>query len=103
MIIVYRVSPITFFVGKMVVKVPYIGLVNLVAGEEIVPELIQDEITPQRLAREAIALLESGRRKETMIRKLGMVKEGIRIEALFNNGKFHDVIEYGIIKQNEIL
>ena len=40
---------------------------------------------------------------QQLAEKLGMVKEGIRIEALFNNGKFHDVIEYGIIKQNEIL
>jgi len=75
MIIVYRVSPITFLVGKMVVKVKHIGLVNLVAGEEVVPELIQDEVTPHRLAREVIALLEGGRRKENMIKKLGMVKE----------------------------
>lgn len=75
MIIVYRVSTISFWVAKMVSKVPYIGLVNLVAGEEIVPELIQDEVTPQRLVDEAIPILEIGHKKWEMIRKLRMVKE----------------------------
>ena len=56
-------------------KVPFIGLVNLVAGEGVVPELIQGEITPQRLAREAAAILEDGRKREHMIEKIRMVKE----------------------------
>jgi len=75
MIIVYRVSLISFWVAKMVLKVPYIGLVNLVAGEEVVPELIQNEVTPQRLVDEAIPILESDHKKREMIRKLKMVKE----------------------------
>ena len=75
MIVVYRASPLTFWIAKKVVKVPFIGLVNLVAGEEVVPELIQDEITPQRLAREAMTILEDGRKKENMIKKLKMVEE----------------------------
>jgi lipid-A-disaccharide synthase len=75
MIIVYRVSTISFWVAKMVVKVSSIGLVNLVAGEEIVPELIQDEVTPQRLVDEAIPILENGHKKWGMVRKLRMVKE----------------------------
>jgi lipid-A-disaccharide synthase len=75
MIVVYRVSPITFWAAKMVVKVPYIGLVNLVAGEQVVPELIQDEVTPHRLAHEAIDILESRQKKENMIRKLRIVAD----------------------------
>jgi lipid-A-disaccharide synthase len=75
MVIVYRVSLISYWVGKMVVKVPYIGLVNLVAGEQVVPELIQDEVTPQRLSDEALAILESDQIKEDMRRKLQMVTE----------------------------
>ncbi len=73
MIVVYRASPITFWAAKMVVKVPFMGLVNLVAGEQVVPELIQDEVTPHRLAHEAIDILESRQKKENMIRKLRMV------------------------------
>ena len=75
MIVIYRASPITFWVGRMVVKVPYIGLVNLVAGQQVAPELIQDEVTPQRLAHEAIDILESRQKKEDMIKKLRMVAD----------------------------
>lgn len=75
MVIVYRVSLVSYWLGKMVIKVPYIGLVNLVAGEQVVPELIQDEVTPQRLSDEALAILENEQRKEDVRRKLQMVRE----------------------------
>jgi lipid-A-disaccharide synthase len=76
MIIAYRLSSFSFWFGKMVVRgVPYIGLVNLIAGEEVVPELIQDEVTPQRLADKALAILEDENIEADMIKKLRMVKE----------------------------
>jgi len=75
MIIAYRVSPLSFWIGKMVVKVPYVGLVNLVAGKEVVPELIQDEVTPQGLADKAISILEDEKTKTAMIKDLKMVRE----------------------------
>ncbi|HJX35085.1 MAG TPA: lipid-A-disaccharide synthase [Desulfatiglandales bacterium] len=75
MIIAYRLSPLSFWVGKMVVKVPYVGLVNLVAGKEVVPEFIQDEVTPQGLADRAISILEDEKTKTAMIKDLKMVKE----------------------------
>ena len=75
MVIAYRVSPISYWVGKIMVRVPHIGLVNLVAGEEIVPELIQGEVTPERIAEEALTILMAGQRRENMIKKLGEVKE----------------------------
>ncbi len=75
MILVYRASAITFWIGKRVIRVPFLGLVNLVAGEQVIPELIQDHVTPDRLAREAIEILEGGQKRENMIEKLGMVKQ----------------------------
>jgi lipid-A-disaccharide synthase len=75
MIIAYRVSPLSFWIGKMVVKVPYVGLVNLVAGKEVVPELIQNEVTPQGLADKAISILEDEKTKTAMIKDLQMVRE----------------------------
>ena len=75
MIIAYRVSPLSFWIGKMVVKVPYVGLVNLVAQKEAVPELIQGEVTPQGLADKAISILEDENTKAAMIKDLQMVKE----------------------------
>jgi lipid-A-disaccharide synthase len=74
MIIAYKVSPISYWVARRVVKVPYIGLVNLVAGEGIVPELVQDEVTPDSLAHEAVTLLDSDSLRENMIQKLKGVK-----------------------------
>ena len=75
MVLLYRASAITYWVGKRVIKVPFLGLVNLVAGEQVIPELIQDDVTPDRLAQEAFEILEGGQKRENMIEKLGMVKE----------------------------
>ena len=74
MVIVYRVSPISYRVGKMMIKVPFIGLVNLVAGEAVVPELIQDEVTPERLADEVMTIIEDSDVREKMINKLKAIK-----------------------------
>lgn len=75
MVLVYRVSPITFWVAKRVAKVSHIGLVNLVAGEGVVPELIQDDLTPDRLADEALQILKDGQKRENMIKALTRVRE----------------------------
>jgi lipid-A-disaccharide synthase len=48
--VVYRVSRLSYEIGKRVVKLPYIGLVNVVAGRQIVPEFIQNEFVPERVA-----------------------------------------------------
>jgi lipid-A-disaccharide synthase len=59
MIVVYKTSAASFAVGKLLVRVPWISLVNIVAGEEVVPELLQDDVTADRLEREGAALLDS--------------------------------------------
>ncbi|MBP1742470.1 MAG: lipid-A-disaccharide synthase [Deltaproteobacteria bacterium] len=75
MVIVYRVSSFSYWIGRMVISVPFIGLVNLVAGEEVVPELIQDDVTPERLAREAMDILDHDDRLREMARKLRALRE----------------------------
>jgi lipid-A-disaccharide synthase len=57
MVVVYRVSPLTYRLGKPFVKLDTYAMVNLVAGRRIVPELIQVDFTAERVAHEAIALL----------------------------------------------
>jgi lipid-A-disaccharide synthase len=57
MVIVYRVSPLSYRLGRRLVKVDTFGMVNLVAGRRVVPELIQDAFTPAAVAREAIRYL----------------------------------------------
>ncbi len=75
MVILYRVSSLSYWIGRMVISVPFIGLANLVAGEAIVPELIQGDVTPERLAREAVDLLEHGDRRRDMVRTLRALRE----------------------------
>jgi len=70
MVIVYRVSFFSYWIGRMVIRVPFIGLVNLVAGEKVVPELIQGDVTPERLAQEAMDILEHDDKHRNMVRKL---------------------------------
>ena len=50
MVIIYKVSPISFWVGRALVRVPHIGLVNLVAGEQLVPEFVQNGASPGNIA-----------------------------------------------------
>ena len=77
MVVVYKVAPFSYWLGRKLIKVPYIGLANLVAGERVVPELIQDEVTPVKLAREALSLLEDQEVRESMIAKLHGVRKGL--------------------------
>jgi lipid-A-disaccharide synthase len=58
MVIIYRLSPITYLIGRILVKVKCIGLANIVVGKKVVPELIQGEVTPQRIALEAKKILQ---------------------------------------------
>jgi lipid-A-disaccharide synthase len=79
MIVVYRLSPLTAKLAKPLVKTKFFSMVNLIAGRAVVPELIQDDFTPRRVAEEAEKLLsgseESRMRLEEMNRGLSEVRE----------------------------
>ena len=62
MVVVYRVSPLEYRIGRPFVRLDTFAMVNLIAGERIVPELIQDAFTPEAVAREAISLLTDPQR-----------------------------------------
>jgi lipid-A-disaccharide synthase len=74
MVIVYRVSPVTEMLGRLFVKLDTFGMVNLVAGERVVPELVQDKFTPAAVADEIVSLLTDGARREAMTARLREVK-----------------------------
>jgi lipid-A-disaccharide synthase len=57
MVVVYRLSPLTYRLGKPFVDLDTYAMVNLVAGMRIVPELIQDAFTPEAVAHEALTVL----------------------------------------------
>jgi lipid-A-disaccharide synthase len=75
MVVVYRTSWLSYLIGRMLVRIKNIGLVNIVANERIVPELLQSEVTPQRLAQEALNLLENDAMRKEMSKKLSVVKD----------------------------
>jgi lipid-A-disaccharide synthase len=58
MVIVYKMAALTYTLARLIVRVPFIGMPNLVAERRVVPELIQSEVTPTRIAAEARQLLE---------------------------------------------
>ncbi len=74
MVIVYRVSPLTYALGRRLVKVSTYGMVNLVAGRSVVPELIQEGFTGERVADEVASLLRDRARADAMRRDLADVR-----------------------------
>jgi lipid-A-disaccharide synthase len=74
MVIAYRISPLTAAVGRRVIRVKHIGLVNLIAGRELAPELVQEDATAPRLAAEVGAILADRRRGDAMRRDLAEIR-----------------------------
>lgn len=74
MVVVYRLSPLTYRLGRRFVKVDTFGMVNLIAGERIVPELIQDAFTPEAVAAEAVSMLTDAARARTIRAGLAHVR-----------------------------
>ena len=66
MVIVYRTAPLTYQIAKRLVTIPYVGLVNILADQEVVPELLQDRMTSENIAHEARQILENPERQRTM-------------------------------------
>lgn len=74
MVIVYRMSATTFALARRLVRVEHIGMANIIAGEKVVPELIQDDMTPARIAAESRKILGNGDVRQRMVAKLGQVR-----------------------------
>lgn len=75
MVIIYKVSPLTYQVGKRLIRVDHIGICNIVAGARVVPELIQDEASADRIAAEIGRYLDDSAHAEKTRAGLAMVKE----------------------------
>lgn len=74
MVIAYRVHPLTYAFAKLVVDVKHIGLVNLIAGERIAPEFLQNDATPAALANALVPLISQGAERATALEKLAAVR-----------------------------
>ena len=74
MVIVYKISLLSYAIGRLIVDVKNIGLVNIVAGKTIVPELIQGDASGERIAAEALAILKNEGKKQEIIKELEAIR-----------------------------
>jgi lipid-A-disaccharide synthase len=77
-VVVYRLSPITWLLGRRLVRLDTFAMANLIAGRRIVPELIQRDFTASNVVRELSAILPEGPRREQMIADLQQVQARLR-------------------------
>jgi lipid-A-disaccharide synthase len=77
-VMVYRVSPLTYFLGRSRVKVPYFAMVNLIAEKKIVPELIQSDFTADNVVNGLNQIICDGPARDQMIAGLADVKSQLR-------------------------
>lgn len=73
-VVVYKTSFITYHIAKNLIKVPYISLVNLIAGREVVKELIQDKFSPQHMEKE-LSVLKSSDGRKSVLDGYGLLKD----------------------------
>ena len=81
MVVGYRMKPFTFWLAKRLVKTDYVSLPNLLAGRELVPELLQDECQPERLAAALEPLLSGGDTRDTLLATFAELHQQIRWNA----------------------
>jgi lipid-A-disaccharide synthase len=77
-IVVYRVAPLTWFLGRRMVKLPNFAMANLIAGKTIVPELIQHDFTVARVFERLKPLLVEGDARARMMKELATVREKLK-------------------------
>jgi lipid-A-disaccharide synthase len=78
MIVIYKLSPLTARLAKPLVRTKFFSMVNLIAGRAVVPELIQDNFTPQRLAAEVEKLLSVSEEAKNRVEKMRLGLEEVR-------------------------
>ena len=74
LVIIYKTSWLSYILGKLLVKLPHVGLPNIIAEEEIVPELLQGEVKSQAIANNALEILDSPSRQQEIQQNLEEVK-----------------------------
>jgi lipid-A-disaccharide synthase len=77
-VMVYRVSPVTYLLGRSRVKVPHFAMVNLIAGEEVVPELVQGDFTAENVVARLKEILPDAPVRSKMIAGLADVKARLK-------------------------
>jgi lipid-A-disaccharide synthase len=80
-LITYKISPLSWFVGSLLITSPMKGLVNLIAREKIVPELFQDKAVPRELARVALDYMMNPEKEAAMRSRLAGIRSQLSIRS----------------------
>jgi lipid-A-disaccharide synthase len=92
---VYQVAPLTWSVGRRLVKVDRFAMVNLIAERDVVPELVQTDCTPQRIATELRRILPDGEARTKMIQDFREVRQ--RLAANGDGGNASDRAAHAVL------
>ena len=76
-VIVYKTSLLNYLLYRPLIRVPFIGIVNIVAGERIIPEFIQFNSSPGRIAKETLNYLENRKYLEGMVKRLETINSSL--------------------------
>ncbi len=93
--LVYRVAWPTYAAGRALIRVPYLGMVNLLAGREVVRELLQGEATPEAVEKELCGFLEDPARRKSLQKELGAAT------AMLGTGGSYDRAAAAILEELE--
>ena len=77
MVIIYKVHPLTYFLAKFFTNITHFGLINIVAEEEVVPELLNEQVTPERIATEALKVLKDPEKARAVRDRLQKVRASL--------------------------
>lgn len=77
MVIIYKVSPISYWLGRALIRVAHIGLVNLIAGKRLVPELLQQEASPERIAGTVFDMFNDDKGLERLKKELLSIRDAL--------------------------
>ncbi len=77
MVIVYRTSPLTYVLARAFKRTPFIGLANIIAGKEIAPELLQKDLTPEKLSGKTLEIINDDSRMRQATEELRKVKHSL--------------------------
>lgn len=77
MAIVYKLSPVSAILGRLLVRGKFVGLPNIVVNKEVVPELLQEDATPENISREILNVINDKDKREAMLRGFDEVKAAL--------------------------
>lgn len=91
LVVVYKLFPLTYWIGRMIVKVRHVSLVNILSGQEVVKELLQSEATAGNTVRELRKILSSGPHKKSMLDAYDRIRD--MFSSKNASGRVADMVE----------